>query len=78
VVSSFAPFGNLQEDVVDPEELFVKHTVAEVRAVQRKLKWVLSSCRLTPHLTGCCAELKRTQSRRSFVSWLGALLDFPT
>jgi hypothetical protein len=49
VVSSFAPFGNLQEDAVDPEELFVKHTVAEVRAVQRKLKWVLSSCRLTPH-----------------------------
>jgi hypothetical protein len=38
VVSSFVPLDRTDEGEVDPEDLFVRHTIAEVRAVQRKLK----------------------------------------
>jgi hypothetical protein len=57
----------------DPDELFIKHTVAEVKVVQKRLRYLIHFVHM------CCAcnktkflkEGTQMQSRKNYVSWLG-------
>jgi hypothetical protein len=60
----------VQDDTVDPEELFVKHSVAEIRAIQRKLRWVAAHIYKAQSMTPN-AEETQTRSKASSGSWLG-------
>lgn len=59
---------------LDPDELFTKHTISEVKAIQTRLRYASPPAR--PTCLGLMrtspAALMRTRSRRSYGSWLGA------
>jgi hypothetical protein len=59
-----------QDDEINPEELFVKHTVAEVRGIQKKLQYVTGSY-IDRMLTLRPLDMKLMQNKESCVSWLG-------
>ncbi len=57
---------------LSPDELFTKHTVSEVRAVQQRLRCVEY---LLPRVTSNqYTEQMQTQSRRNYGLWLGVVL----
>ena len=64
------PQHNHNPGVEDPDELFTKFTVSEVKQVHNRLLYALSICLLVSVFTGA-TDLMRTPSKRSCGSWLG-------
>lgn len=56
----------------DPDELFTKHTVNEVKLIQQRLRYVSWRMSLRSCLTACCLGLTPTRRKRSLGLWLGA------
>ena len=69
-------FNDGRADLVDPDQLFTKCTIAEVRAKQVQLRYFLClRCRTFCSLYSPGPMLK--QSRKNFVSWSGASRYLP-
>ena len=57
---------------LNPDELFTKYTVSEVRAVQHRLRLIPFPRPVIAEILFYCAERMPMQSRRNFGLWLGA------
>ena len=71
--SNSLPSAKLPDEALspNPDELFIKYTVSEVRAVQHRLRLILFFDLSWQKLI-LCAERMLMQNRRNFALWLGA------